>query len=98
MATDQESFTPEQMEQAIAAQLLTAQLALVRASLLTLRLLADESEATRWRLMAADTRERGELTMLQKRLTDHAGDVTAEAHGRLCQLMAPVFAGPPVDR
>lgn len=98
MATDQKVYkTPAELQQEIADTLQQAQLSLIHAAVLTLRLLADESEATRWRLMAADTTERGELNALQKQLTDHAGDVTAFAHAKLCQAVAPCFAGPAVD-
>ena len=97
MTTDQKVYTtPAELQQEIAATLQDAQLALIHAALLTLRLVADDSEAARWRLMAADTAERGALSALQQQLTDHAADVTAFAHAKLCEAVAPCFSGPAV--
>jgi hypothetical protein len=98
MATETKVYTPAEIQQEIADNLRLAQLHIIRAAVLALRLSADESEAARWRLMAADTSERGELSELQKRLTDHAADLTAFAHAKLCQAVAPCFTGPAVDR
>ena len=97
MATEK-VYTLAEIEQEIADSLQEAQLALIHAAILTLRLAADESEATRWRLMASATRERGEINAVQQHLTDHAAEVVAFAHAKICQAMAPCFTGPAVDR
>ena len=99
MATDQkEALTPEQAEQVIGEHLLSAQVHLMRASVLRLALIAEQTERARWQLMAQQVAQTGELSEVQQQLSGETLELVDFAHGKLTSRLSGCFAGPAVDR
>ena len=96
MATDHnEALTPEQVEQVIGEHLLSAQVHLMRASVLRLALIAEPTERARWQLMAQQVAETGELSEVQQQLSGEALALVDFVHGKLTSRLSGCFTGPP---
>ena len=98
MATDNSCLTPAEAEAEIGQQLQTAQIALMSAAALQLRLVSTPEEAARFNLCAAATRERGRPSDLQLALTDDSAAITDFAFQKCMLAISAAYIGPAVDR
>ena len=97
MATEK-VYTLAEIEQEIADSLQEAQLALMAAAAMQLRLVASPEEAARFNLCAAATRERGRPSDLQLALTDDSAAITDFAFQKCMLAISAAYIGPAVDR